>query len=108
MKLFLDRMQIIGPATAKRMFGGHGIFLDGLMFALIADNELYLKADKQSTHFFEAEDLPRFSYTKSNGKEYKMSYHLAPEAFFEEADETRLWATRAFEAALRSARKKDR
>jgi DNA transformation protein len=42
----VDMMQTIGPVYSKRMFGGHGIFLEGLMFALIADSVLYLKADK--------------------------------------------------------------
>ena len=102
----LDRLQEVGPATARRMFGGYGIFLDGLMFALIADNELYLKADKQSSHFFEEQALPPFSYTKSEGKVFKMSYYLAPESFFEEIDDTRLWTTRAIEAARRAPRKK--
>lgn len=102
----LDRLQVIGPAKAKRMFGGYGIFLDGIMFALIADNELYLKADQQSSHFFENEGLEQFSYTKAEGRIFKMSYYLAPEAFFEELEDTHLWAKRAFDAALRAPRKK--
>ncbi len=104
----IDRLQLIGPARARRMFGGHGIFLDGRMFALIADNELYLKADADSQHWFEAEGLPRFSYRKADGKEFSMSYYLAPESFFEDNDDTRLWAQRAFDAALRAPAPKRR
>jgi len=43
----VDLMQSIGPVRAKGMFGGHGIFLEGLMFGLIADSVLYLKVDKE-------------------------------------------------------------
>jgi len=43
----VDLMQSMGPVYSKGMFGGHGIFLDGLMFGLVADNVLYLKTDKQ-------------------------------------------------------------
>ena len=101
----VDRLQLTGPASARRMFGGYGIFQNDLMFALIADNELYLKADKLSSHFFTDNDLPAFTYSKANGKEYKMSYFQAPESFFEDNDETVLWANRALDAALRAPRK---
>ena len=42
----IDLMQGMGPVTSKKMFGGIGIFLDGLMFGLIAGNELYLKTNE--------------------------------------------------------------
>ena len=44
----VELMQSIGPVHAKAMFGGHGIFLEGLMFGLIADSVLYLKVDKKA------------------------------------------------------------
>ena len=46
----LDLMQSLGRVRARRMFGGYGIFIDGLMFALIADETLYLKADEESAN----------------------------------------------------------
>ena len=101
----LHRLEQTGEVSSRRMFGGVGIFHAGLMFALIADNELYLKADQKSVHFFEQADCPPFSYSKANGKVFKMSYYLAPESFFEELDETILWSKRAQDAALRAPRR---
>jgi len=98
----LERMHTLGAVSARKMFGGHGIFLDGRMFALIADNELYLKADAHSRAHFDALDLPRFSYTQASGKAVSMAYHLAPEDFFEDSDAAQSWALRALEAALRA------
>ena len=72
----VDRLQTIGPVRAKRMFGGYGLFVNDRMFALIADNELYLKADNLSSHHFSTMELPQFSYTKSNNKTYYLSYYL--------------------------------
>lgn len=102
----LDRFGSIISATSRTMFGGYGIFHEGIMFALIADNELYLKADSQSQHYFEAVSLPPFSYQKKQGKTFKMSYYLAPETFFEAPEETGLWTQRALDAARRAASSK--
>jgi DNA transformation protein and related proteins len=97
--------QSIGPVYAKRMFGGHGVFLDGLMFGLIANKTLYLKADKESEPEFTDLDLEAFSYNK-NGKQMKMSYFQAPEEALENLDEMNIWANKAYSAALRAAVKK--
>lgn len=101
----VDLMQSIGPVYAKGMFGGHGIFLEGLMFALVADRVLYLKADKESENDFKAKGLEAFSYNKK-GREMKMSYYQAPDEALEDSEEMNVWANKAFNAALRAAAKK--
>ena len=60
----VDLMQSLGPVQAKAMFGGYGIFLDGLMFALIADSVLYFKVDKTTENDFKLRDLEPFTYNK--------------------------------------------
>ncbi|MEM7611203.1 MAG: TfoX/Sxy family protein [Pseudomonadota bacterium] len=90
-----------GPITVKRMFGGAGVFHDGLMFGLVADDTLYLKADAQSVAEFERRDLAQFMYRK-NGQEIGMSYYLAPDDAMEDPTEMRRWARLAFDAALRA------
>ena len=87
------------------MFGGHGIYHDDLMFALVADDELYLKADDLSAEHFTNLDLQQFEYQK-NDKSMKMSYFMAPEEIFEEPEQAKKWATLAFDAALRNKKKK--
>jgi DNA transformation protein len=101
----IDLMQSVGPVYAKGMFGGHGIYLDGLMFGLVADSVLYLKADKESENEFKDRGLEAFTYS-NKGKEYKMSYYQAPEEALEDGEEMNSWANRAYGAALQSASKK--
>jgi DNA transformation protein len=103
----VELLEPFGPVEAKSMFGGLGIFHQGLMIALVADGSLYLKADTQSKSLFEDEGLTRFSYFKKD-KECFLSYYLAPEPFFEESDECLRWASIACDAALRAASKKKR
>ena len=94
-----------GPIRAKRMFGGHGIYHSGLMFGLVADDVLYLKADKQSADRFIQQGLQSFGYDKG-GKRVQMSYYMAPEEIYDDPDIAKEWAELAFEAALRGKRRK--
>jgi len=103
----VDLLDTFGPCEARRMFGGYGIFHQGLMFALIADGSLYLKADDETRELFSAENCEAFSYYKKE-KEYQLSYYLAPEEFFEEQDACLRWARLAFDAALRNPSKKSK
>jgi DNA transformation protein len=89
-----------GPVTSRRMFGGHGIYHEGLMFALVADDELYLKTDDHSAAAFSERGLEPFTYVK-NGKAMQMSYRRAPEEIFDDQDCAREWAILAYESALR-------
>lgn len=99
----LEMLEPLGPVSARRMFGGYGIYLDRSMFALVADDTLYLKVDDRSRGEFEAAGLEPFRYTKK-GKSFQMSYHAAPEDALEDAELLREWARKAVDAAFRAAR----
>ena len=101
----VDLLDPFGPCEARRMFGGFGIFPQGLMFGLIADGSLYLKADAETRDLFTAEGSTAFSYYKQE-KECRLSYYLAPEEFFEDSDACLHWSGLAFDAALRNPNKK--
>ena len=101
----VDLMQSIGPVNAKRMFGGYGIFLDGLMFALVSDGLLYLKADTENKDNFIKNKLGVFTYMKK-GKECHLSYFQSPEDALEDTDIMSNWANSSYAAALRAAEKK--
>ena len=83
------------------MFGGFGIFRDGLMFGLVADDVFYLKVDVHNRPDFEARGLEPFHYEKQ-GKMQTISYYQAPEEVLDNAEEMIVWATGSFEAALRA------
>lgn len=91
---------IFGHITSRRMFGGHGIYHDGLMFGLVVNEQLYFKADALSRPQFTDLGLLPFTYLRQ-GKPTQLSYYLAPEDIFDEPDAARYWAVLAFEAALR-------
>lgn len=93
--------QGLGRIQTRRMFGGHGVFHDGRMIALVLGDVLYLKADDQSAPHFDALQLPHFSYMRQ-GKPARLSYREAPADLFDDAELATLWGRRAWEAALRA------
>ena len=95
-----DVFRHFGPIDVRRMFGGQGVFHQGLMIGLVVDDTLYLKADPLSAGWFEALGLPRFTYTRQ-GRPASLSYYQAPEGVLEDAAEAVRWARHAFDAALR-------
>jgi DNA transformation protein len=103
-----DQLRSVGPVAIRRMFGGAGVFVDGIMFALIADDTLYFKADEATRAEFEAEDMPAFSYETKDGRKSLVSYWRAPERLFDDPEEMQAWAMKALGAARRAAGAKSR
>lgn len=105
MSAFVDSLHEIferfGRITPRRMFGGHGIFHEGRMIALVTGDTLYLKSDAESAPYFDQQNLPPFTYVRQ-GKSMPMSYRQAPADLFEDREEAALWGRRAYESALRS------
>lgn len=91
-----------GTIRSRKMFGGHGIYHNELMFGLVADDELYLKVDSESIGEFEARGLSAFNFEMKNGKVGKMSYHLAPEEIYDDPEQGTYWANLAYAAAVRA------
>ena len=96
-----EQMAGFGEVMARRMFGGAGLFRDGLMFALVAEDVLYLKADAESAAAFEAEHLAAFSYPTKSGEHTLTSYRRAPERCLDDEGEMAEWCRLAWGAALR-------
>lgn len=101
----MELLAPFGNVCAKRMFGGYGIFKDELMFGLVADETLYLKADDVNRTDFEARGLERFVYYKK-GKPMYLSYYQAPEETLDNAGDMLAWAEKSFSAAIRSGTRK--
>jgi DNA transformation protein len=101
----LELLEPLGSVEAKSMFGGFGIYRQGLMFGLVSEDTLYLKADEVNRREFDGKGLPRFTY-KRRGKTLSMSYYKAPPEAMDSAETLCGWAQKAYDAAVRAARKK--
>jgi DNA transformation protein and related proteins len=101
-----EQLAPLGPVTMRRMFGKTGVFCDGVMFGMVADNTLYLRVDDHNrAEFKEAASFPPLNY-KKKGSMIDLAFWRAPERLFDEPDELIEWARLALAAARRVAAKR--
>ncbi len=92
-----------GRVTVKRFFGGGGVYLGDTMFAAIFNDQIYLKGDGDSRAAFQAEGCEEFVWTNPKTKTiWNSVYFSMPAMLFEDEDELRCWAERAFQTALKA------
>ena len=94
----------MGSVSIRRMFGGAGVFRDGLMFALLGDDTVYLKTDARLRADLEAEGSAPFIWIKpSTGEAIDMGYVSLPSCAMDDPDEASAWAKRALGVAKAKA-----
>ena len=98
-----ETFELLGPVTVRKMFGGYGLYHDGLMFGLVSGETLYLKADGGNARYFRERGLEPFRYER-RGKTVEMSFFMAPEEIFDDREQAAIWAERSCRAAMRRAR----
>ncbi len=99
----LELLVPLGPVSARRMFGGVGLFLNGTMFGLIARDELYLKVGDINRAAFEAAGEAPFSYATRDGTHTITSYWRCPPDLLDGSETFQDWARGAVEAAAAAA-----
>lgn len=95
-----------GQIQVRRMFGGAGLFADGLMFGLVVDQQIYLKTDAASVPKFEAEASGPFGYSTKHGRRVLTSYWRLPERLYDDPEELAQWAMAALAVARIKAKDK--
>ncbi len=98
----------MGTVTRRAMMGGATLYLDGTIFAIVADDQLWFKADAASDAEWDAADCPRFTFEMGEGRTGSMNYRRAPDAVYDDADAMRVWASVAVAAGQRAPVRKPR
>lgn len=99
-----ELLEPMGRVALRRMFGGHGVYIDGLFVAIVVEGRPYFKVDDLTRDLFTAAGCAPFVYD-SGGKVVPMSYWSVPESALDSAEDMQPWARRAIEAALRKPAK---
>ena len=94
-----------GRILVRRMFGGHGVYCDGLFIAILSGETLYFKVDDASRTAFEQAGCTLFSYQRA-GKTATLNFYTAPAEALESPALINPWARLALQAALRAQAEK--
>ena len=100
----LDQLRGVGPVSARKMFGGAGIYLRGVMFGLVADDVFYLKTGDSNRADYERAGMEKFK--PWDDKPMTMPYHEVPAEILEDRDALTAWAQKSLAAAEKTKRKK--
>jgi DNA transformation protein and related proteins len=103
-ELLSDLLAPVGHVVFRNMFGGAGVYCDGVMFGLIADEVLYFKANDKTKGAYEDEGQGPFIY-EGKTKPVAMSYWRVPERLYDEPEEMADWARTALGVAKASSAK---
>ena len=93
----------LGPLTIKRMFGGAAVYSNGLIFALLDDGVVWLKADDQNEPALREAGSRPFTFPMKDGRQMTMAYWSLPEPALDDPEEAVRWARLSIDAALRKA-----
>jgi DNA transformation protein len=101
----LEQLQILGAVTAKPMFGGIGLYVNGVFFGLIDDDSLYFKVDDTTRPEFERAGSRAFQPYGEDS--YSMKYYEVPADVLENQPMLSEWAAKAVAVARKAtARRK--
>jgi DNA transformation protein len=99
----LEQLGRVTPVTGKSMFGGVGIYSQGLFFALIAEDRLYFKVDDTTRSEFEQLGMEPF---RPFGEDSAMGYYEVPADVVEDAVRLAAWMKKAIGVAAKAKIKK--
>ena len=101
-----DVLAGFAAVAVRPMFGGAGVYHEGVMFGLVADEVLYLRGDQTTAADFAAHGKGPFVYQAKGRKPVAMPYFEVPEHLYDDPDELARWAARAHDIALREKPKR--
>lgn len=96
-----DLMSDIDGVSARAMFGGFGMYKDGIIFGLIVENQLYFKVDETTVEKYKNAGSKPFEY-EMRGKISAMPYWLVPETILDNAEDLRVWVEESAEISLKA------
>lgn len=103
-----EALEPMGRLSLRRMMGGATLYLDGTIFAIMVDGELWLKSDAEADAVWDTVSRERFTVTFKDGTVDSMNYRRAPSDVYDDADELQRWVSVSLEAGRRRVVKKPR
>lgn len=94
-----DLFAAFGPVRTRRLFGGLGLYADGVIFGLVIDGRLYLKTDPAFATDLAAAGADPFTYARKDGRRVSVGYWSLPEPALDDGELAAALAHRALAIA---------
>jgi len=101
----IEAMEPVGCVTMRKMFGGAGLYCDGLFFALVTDDDLWIKGDAISAADWDALGAEPFSFSYPDGRIVETKYRRAPGDAHDDPEAMQHYGRLGIAAAMRTGRK---
>jgi DNA transformation protein and related proteins len=101
----LEQLARLPQVTSRRMFGGVGLYSDGVFFGIIDNDTVFFKTDDSTRETYIARGSEPFRPYKDR-PEVSMSYFQVPADVLEDTDELVPWARAAVRTAAALAETK--
>jgi DNA transformation protein len=101
-----EALEPMGRVSLRKMMGGATLYLDGIIFGIMVDGELWLKSDAEADPVWDAVSRERFTVTFKDGTVDMMNYRRAPSDVYDDADELQRWVSVSLDAGRRRVVKK--
>jgi DNA transformation protein len=88
----LDQLHLLERVECKAMFGGHGLYCEGIFFGIIADGRVYFKTNPTTVSDYLERDMQPF---QPNSKQTLKNYYEVPVEILEDEEQLAGWARRA-------------
>lgn len=93
------------PVSARAMMGGYMLYHEGKPFALVEDDEIYLKGSQEIAPWYLKRGSKQFTYTKQ-GKDAHLHYYRVPSEVYEDRSIFETWVDMALSVAQTPESKK--
>jgi DNA transformation protein len=101
-----EALEPMGNVTMRKMMGGATLYLDGIIFAIMVDGEIWMKSDAEADAIWDTVSTERFSVTFKDGSVDMMNYRRAPSDVYDDAEAMQKWVSVSVEAGRRRVVKK--
>jgi len=101
-----EALEPLGRLSLRKMMGGATLYLDGTIFGIMVDGELWLKSDAEADPIWDAVSPERFTVAFKDGSVDQMNYRRAPSDVYDDAEELQRWVSVSLEAGRRRVVKK--
>lgn len=103
LQIVKDALDRDGVVSGRRMFGGIGVYFEGLFFAILDDGVIFLKTSGETRPHYEAEQSRPFSYMTKKGAAVLTTYWRLPDRLLDDSEDLRVWLCASVAAARQAA-----